>query len=370
MFNLLNELKIKPLLSLSITLIYIVTPATILYENIFFYTHLIIFFFVSAAYYLIRYFNTQKIHFIHLHFCFLLLISLTTSFFHIVWYFLIILILIYFLKTNRKQIIVAASIQLIILLSVYLKNFLVFGDFNTSSWFGMNLSRMTVYQMPADERLKLFEERKLSEVSLLPPFPQKDDILKLKTIKQDSLGFEILDNLKKSSSKTNFNNNIYLKISDAAFNDSKFIITKYPEYYWAGIKQAFVIYFTSPSEYKPLNQNIPELNYYSKIFNKYVYGAFFDSTVGYVTIILTIIIVFSVGFLILKKDLDIKIKIVLIFMLINIFYVMIIGNFLEVGENNRFRFYTEIFSYVLLAYIINTLTEKVWQKKNSIITST
>lgn len=365
LYKMMIELSIRKWLCFGFTILYIITPATLLYENLFFYTHIVIFFFITAAFLLCKFLQSKKTIYIKLHFIFLLLISLTTSFFHLIWFLFIAVFVFWILKFNRKEIALALIIPVIILLGLYTKNLILFGDFNSSSWFGMNLSRITVFQMPTSEKEELFKNGLLSEVSLLPPFPQYDVLWKLKTIKKDSIGVEIADQTTKPGGRTNFNNLIYLKISKAAFNDSKFIIEKYPQYYLQGIKKAFQIYFEPPSNYGLINKNLLQINFYNNIYNALIYGASKSKPLGYFTVMLTTFVMIGTSLLLLKKNISNKDKIILALMLFNIIYVMIVGNLFEVGENNRFRFYTEIFSYVLFAYLLN-LVLKILIRKNNI----
>lgn len=364
LYKMMIELNIRKRLCFIFTILYIITPATLLYENLFFYTHIVIFFFIAAVFLLNKYLQSKKKIYIKLHFIFLLLISLTTSFFHLIWFLFTVAFLFWILKYNRKEIAIALIIPVIILLGLYTKNLILFGVFNSSSWFGMNLSRITVFQVPTTEREELIKNGLISEVSLLPPFPQYDDVRNLKTIKKDSIGVEIADQTTKPSGGTNFNNLIYLEISKVAFNDSKFIIENYPQYYLQGVKKAFQIYFKPPSNYGLINKNLLQINSYNNFFNALIYGASKSDTLGYFTVMLTIFVILGTSIFLFKENISNKDKIILAFMLFNIIYVIMVGNFFEVGENNRFRYYTEIFSYVLFAYLLNTAIKSLIRKNN------
>ncbi len=359
LFKLLREIGINSYLCLILTIFYMLSPATLLYENTFFYTHIIIFFLISACYYLILFTKKVMFRYALFHFLFLSLCVLTTSFFHLIWFFFLFGFLILTNRNNWRIIFKGAVLPSILVLSLFIKNSFVFNSFSSSTWFGMNLSRITVNELPIYEREKLIHNGLISEISRFEPFPVADSLYKIKNLKFDEDSrIKALNEKTKKSGHTNYNNLIYLKVSKLAFADALYVIINYPEVYISGIKKAFSLYFDSPTKFNLLEQNTYKIKKYNRLFDAFIYGASSFTNLGYLSIIF-IPLMLSLGiFLIFSKIIHTEVKVILFFLIFNIIYVMLIGNLFELGENNRFRYYTEIYHFIIWAILIQSFIKR------------
>lgn len=358
LFKLMIYLEISKTLSLGLVVIYTLIPPTILYENFFFYTHLITFFMIMSGYFLLSFLMTGKPKHIILHFIYLSLCALTTSFFHLFWYTSLVYLVIHFSK-DKRTIIRYSLLPLVIILFVYSKNLVLFDSFSSSSWMGINLSRITVHQLPIDLRTKLAEENRLSKIAVLSSFPDYSELNEIGAFKFDSSGISALDQSIKKSGKTNYNHLVYLTISKVSMNDVKFIIFNYPKYYFEGVLSAFNQYFIPPNNFNLLESNAQKIRKYNRFFNAFFYGSSPSVQIGLFSIIMIPMLLILGIFQIFNKKVDKNKKIILIFIIANILYVMILGNLLEFGENNRFRYYTEIFHFVLIGMFLTKFWEIV-----------
>ncbi len=349
-------------------LFYILTPATILYENLFFYTHPIIFFLVLSGYNLLVYLEKERFKNLIYVFTGITLSVFTTSFFHIIWFITILIIILLFKKVQTKTIIKAAILPFVLILGLYLKNYLLFDEFETSTWLGMNISRITVHQLDKELKSNLITNKKLSEISNFASFTHYNDLYSLKEkYFNDKTGISVLDQTVKKSGRTNFNNSGYIKISRLALSDAIYVIKNYPQVYFSGIVKAFTLYFDSPTKYKLLTANVFRIKTYNKLYNAFIYGSSLGTKTGDISIVLNLLVLFISGFLLINRRLNIMVRGFIAFALLNIFYVMCVGNLLELGENNRFRYYTEIFNFILLVIIINELIIKKFTNKTQLI---
>ncbi|HMN24630.1 MAG TPA: phospholipid carrier-dependent glycosyltransferase [Ignavibacteriaceae bacterium] len=364
-FSILDKLGVNKKLAAFLVIVYIISPATILYENLFFYTHVIIFFLVFSAYHLVVYLQREQFINAFLLFIGLALAVLTTSFFHLFWFLSLFLYLLFGKQRDRKRIIRAAILPFLIILVLYTKNYLVFEQLNTSSWLGLNLSRITVHQLDNSTKLNLIKKGHLSEFSAFAPFTQYNDldssVIKFFGYKT---GIDVLDQTEKRNGRTNFNNYGYLKISKQMLDDDFYVIKNYPQTYLLGIYKAFLLYFDSPTKYKLLTLNTFRIKTYNKLFDSFIYGSSMNTETGYTSLILLPMIIILALFLFIKTKTNYVLKCFIGFAILNILYVMFVGNFLEYGENNRFRYYTEIFSVLLLGIILNELILIKTNKKN------
>jgi len=366
-FLILEQLDVNKKLAVFFICVYLLTPATILYENLFFYTHPIIFFLVFSSYHFIVYLKKGKNFNAFLFFCGLSAAVLTTSFFHLAWFLVLLLLIVFQKKANKIILLKMAAIPFIIILSLYLKNYFVFGEFNSSSWLGMNLSRITVHQLDNKVKSDFYNKGLISKLSTIPPFTQYADLDSsiINKYFNHHTGIAVLDSVVKRNNRGNFNNYAYLTISKKLLEDDFYVIKSYPEVYLAGILKSFKKYFDSPTQYKLLTANSFKIHKYNKLYNAFIYGTTSNMETAYTTPVIIIIIILLSVHILRKPNENLFVKSFIWFALINIFYTMIIGNFLELGENNRFRYYTEIFYVLLLAIIINELIIKPIKSKTS-----
>lgn len=355
-FNTLTKLGLSKKLATFLIIFYVLSPATILYENLFFYTHPIIFFLVFSAYHLVVYLQNQK--FVNAFFFFfgMALAVYTTSFFHLIWFFGFGLFVFIREKTNRASLIRASAIPFMMVLALYLKNFIIFGQINTSSWLGLNLSRITVHQLDNKEKIELINKGYLTDLSAFAPFTHFEDLdtLVIKYFTSQT-GIEVLDQTVKQNGRTNYNNYGYLIISQKMLKDDLYVMKNYPKVYLSGIINSFVKYFDSPTKYKLLTLNAFRIESYNKLFDAFIYGSSRNTQIGYTSFVVIIIILFGAIYLFFMPVQDRVVKTFIGFVLFNILYVMFVGNLLEYGENNRFRYYTELFYVLLLGLLISEL---------------
>jgi len=359
LYKLLRGVGVSSYLSLILTIFYLLSPATLLYENLFFYSHIIIFFLISAGYFLNLFILKGKFRYVFLHFLFLSLCVLTTSFFHLLWFLILSGVIIFTNRNYWKIIVKGAIFPLLIILCVYFKNYLIFDSFSSSTWFGMNLSRITVNQLPDYERKKLIQNGIFNDVAKIEPFSGLDSLDSIKELKLDSIThIQALDKKFKKSGQTNYNNLIYIEVSKLSFQNAFITIINYPGAYVSGVKKAFILYFDSPSKFNLLEQNTNRIKKYNRLFDAFIYGTSPSTKIGYFSMVsIPLILIFGM-IKIFREETQFRVKTILVFLIFNIVYVMIIGNFFELGENNRFRYYTEIYHLIIWAILFQSLFNK------------
>lgn len=355
-YKILRMISVSQKLSLTIVLIYLITPATILYENWFFYTQIVVFLLVFAGYQLFRYIDLKKQSNLSIYLISIVLISLISSYFHILWMIVMVIIPVIIIKEKRITIIKYLLIPFLIVLSVYIKNYFVFDQFSTSSWFGINFTRITAKLLDENLKQKLFSEKRLTQAAHFNGFTNVRMLPDLERIYfHKKTGIKILDERLKSNGNVNYNNIIFVAFSKDALKDDIFVLKNYPDVYLSGVKNAFQLYFYSPSLYPWVKSNREKIFIYNKFFDSFVYGAGKYTSTGKITIVLYPFLILISFFLLFKKNISNPLKIFIIYSLLNILYVMFVGNLFEYGENNRFRFYTEIFYYILIGTILQEI---------------
>jgi len=374
-------LKINRIIALIISIFFLINPSFILHENWLFYTFPVLVMLVISALLLSNFLLKKTFLSGLLFFLSVAIICGTRSLFHLIYMFLVIIIVAWF-SENKKKVIFSALIPLIIIFSIYSKNYIVFGKFSTSTWFGMNFWSMTALNLSKKERIKLIDKGKLTKVSSVVRFAGKlkdypSELINDKDFKK----VPILHNKYKKLGYCNFNNISFIKISDLYLKDALYILTHYPKTYIKSLINAFLNFFkpaydTDHFKLSEMNKLPLLTKIYDIIFLKIPYDLrkidykFLKSerinNLYLFYLILFPLTVFYFIKLIIQKKLDKENNILIIFFLLNILYVIFVGNLFESGENNRFRYLVDPFFFVLLGYIINNLfiklqrTEKVY----------
>src|SRR5258706_2520101 len=125
---------------------FMVSPSTILYEHWLFYTYLLTVILSLVGVLLYQFISSGKSQLGLIFFSLLACVTLTWSLFHIVWLFGIAALLLIFGR-DRTKILLTSLLPLILVTGWYLKNLLVVAEFTASSWAGMNISILATFRI-------------------------------------------------------------------------------------------------------------------------------------------------------------------------------------------------------------------------------
>ncbi|MCX6784713.1 MAG: hypothetical protein NTV81_02110 [Candidatus Komeilibacteria bacterium] len=170
LFLIMRKLKINWWLAVVITLLFVLSPTIILFENFFFYDYLVLVILLISVFFLQQYLEKNKSGYLFTFFLILSLLTLLRSLFHLVWFLVIFLVLLYFYRRNWKKVILASLIPFLLIIGWYGKNLYLFGNFGASSWMGMGLYKTTMFLTTEAERQTLFKEGITSGYFPMDPF--------------------------------------------------------------------------------------------------------------------------------------------------------------------------------------------------------
>jgi len=256
-YQILVELKVNKWVATIGTIIFILSPSIVLFENLIFYEYLVTTLIALSGLALIRFikYNKESDAILFIILCGVL--PLLRSVFNIGW--LIIILIPIVTLCRKKNILITATIMATLVFGLYAKNYYYFGIFNSSSWGGMSFYRVSTLQLPFNERLKLAQDGKISASNILEPFaglwqyPNKLGIgLPIRNssiypnLPQHSI--PILDDFNSKTGGNNRNQWVYLLISKQQFNDGKLIIKTNHNLYLTSIFYSFK-YYLQPSYY-------------------------------------------------------------------------------------------------------------------------
>jgi hypothetical protein len=160
-----------------------------------------------------------------------------------------------------------------------------------------------------------------------------------------------------------------VRASEYYLRDALTVIRLKPEYYARSAIQALYIYFHSPSDYELISENRSQIKELDHWWNRLFYGQWQSdetsiernvgmsaSHVGWWIIIgFVTVIVCSVFYLWRNRaHLSEPLNLLMLFILVNILFVFTIGNLMDIGENNRFRFVVDPFIAILFIFFLRT----------------
>jgi hypothetical protein len=367
LYILMRKFKIPQIIALAVAMFFTVSPPVILLENWLFYTYPVTFLLLASVYVLYLYFENNKTSYLLLFFSILGIIVLTRSLFHALWFIAIVMGISLFDRKNLKRIIISACLPLLIIGIVHVKNYILFKQTGLSSWFGMNMAKMTM-TIPLDKIEPLAEQNKITGITMILPFQEPEKYAGFADF-ESKTGIRVLDQKYKSSGFINFNQPGYIEVSKHYLRDVIYLIPRYPSYYCLSVCKAFYAYL------RPCSDSMIMRNYNRTVIHKWVsvYENYFtgdilsrvwqtrftnrygDERIIHLNLLYIYIpALFIWGLIILLKRgkpcgfTRIQ-SAVFAYMFFNIIYITFIGNLFEVSENMRFRFIILPLLYILLA---------------------
>ena len=381
-FALLRRFGLRPWPAVAVALLVSCNPTAILYENWLFYAYPTALLLVVATLLVTRYAQSRRATDAALFFAAVAAVILSRSVFHPVWMLVAgVGLLLVTLPASRSTVLATAAVPLLLVCGLLVKNLVLYDQLSSSSWFGMNLARITTFQIPNDERARLVRERKLSVLALRPTFAYYD-------LYADSgfgtphppSGHPVVDDAVKSDGSPNFNYAGYLGVYRRYMKDALASLRLRPGAYMHGEVTAYVVYLNSPSDYLVRTPNQRRIAALDATWRTLAYGevprALTNSarrgqsplvnralTAGLVVAALLGTVMVTGGRLmaaVLRRRRPADPQVIgLLFGWLTICYFTVVANAVEVGENQRFRFEVE----PLLALVAVGLWHEFWRRR-------
>jgi hypothetical protein len=278
------------------------------------------------------------------------------------------------MKHNVKKIILSGLVPLLIIAGVYCKNYIIFKNTNLSSWLGMNLTKMT-FTIPTEKIEPLIEKGEISNIAIIKPF-RDPEAYQIYAPFDTVTGIPVLDKKYKSTGAVNFNHIGYVTVSRKYFAAATHLIKKFPKYYGLSVIKAFYTYLRPSSSFQKCS-NTEKIALWKHFYEEYFCGNIlkkiwstsytnrFNQTrtihLNFLYIFIPILYIWGIILMIKGKKLLNFTKnqsIMLNYFMFNVIYVTLIGNFIETGENMRFRLLCVPFIYILIALLFKYITPR------------
>jgi hypothetical protein len=251
-------------LPLIISLLYLLSPATILFENELFYTSFISLLFLISAISLLSLQQTIDWKNTAGFLLPLLAIAMTRSMYHLVWLLVIIVAIAGFYR-KKAGVLRIATVGLLVLLLAggwYVRNYLLFGSFSSSTWMGMNLARNVYHDAPTTDSSDIASVEPFSPISAYKPWLSPAD-----TARFTGVGGRDLHEVMKNDSFINEKHAAYITVSRLYMESCKRQIKAHPLRVLSNIAQSAIIFFAPATRYTVNEYQAKKIMYYDFLYS-------------------------------------------------------------------------------------------------------
>jgi 4-amino-4-deoxy-L-arabinose transferase-like glycosyltransferase len=255
------RLSVAPRWAAAIAFLFSISANTLYYEFYFMYAYPVVVALLGAVYFLTRLLEGKNASWYSLGlFSCLAVACLFHSFFHLIFLATAFIGLLIFARGLRPQIILGALLPLLVVTGIYAKNDYHVGHFAASTWGGWTVADITYYYpLNKTEKAELIKEGILSPLALTSTFDALENY-PTSSWQHPPTGIPLLDDVRKSNGLVNYHNLGVINVSDQAGKDALAIIEYHPEVYWRGIQTAAYLFLLAPSEW--FNTRIKDHTFY------------------------------------------------------------------------------------------------------------
>ena len=370
LYGLLTAVRLSPFVALIISIVFMLNPTVILYENLLYYTYIEGSLILIAAFSLMQWCKGWQSRWAVVFWILLGSLGCIRSLFHPFFFVGLsgILSFYFFIKSCQPKVALFFCFSSLLAIAplgfICVKNYTVFGFWGISSWDGMSLWTKTCGYGP-DELEQLHRRGVISNLGLhaeLEPFRPLDQYPEGSMLLALACHHPADCTPIKSTGKPNFNHIGYIYLSQQLWKDSLAIIRDNPARFALLTLGSYslTLWYASDSVHALLKNNMEILANLEEVY-KYVYFGFLGVQSKYSDPLLWLrtfcisvfFIIFYAGTLMqsfrARSVHEIAIAAVCIFCMLIHVYTITVSSIIEFGENNRFRFPVDGALLVLMA---------------------
>ncbi|MFI4981897.1 MAG: hypothetical protein ACHQIO_16250 [Nevskiales bacterium] len=268
-------------IALAITLVLAISPATILYERTLMYEGLVTWILVIGFACLWQHLVHGRRWFGFAALSAFAAVVLIRAAFHPIWLLAIVALMLAARPSAWRATLAGATLPVLLVAGVVVKNEVLFARLGLSSWMGMSLFAQASSFLPPELRASLIRRGKLSPAAALPSFSPPAEYLPLYG-PMPHYDDPVLDNVEKADGNPNYNHIVYALMAPLMTRDALVVLRACP----LGCARAIVTgfyHFTRPTtDFKYLEANLRQIALWDRIYSVAVWGqpaALFGSAV-------------------------------------------------------------------------------------------
>lgn len=265
-FLLLVELRVNHWVAFVVGLFVVADPSTVLYENWLSWSYPTAALLVTGLYALVRLARSGNLRWAALAAACISAVVLLDTTFQWPW-----------LVTGAVGIALAAgpkwrralrlsAIPLLLVAGWYVKDASQFGVFSTSSWLGMNLYQSTLSDAHTDDLERLIIHKDLGTIAAIKPF-QALDTYQPRFVRKIRTGVPALDMSESELGVPNFNNSIYIPVSNRYLSEDLKYIRLRPGQYLANVSISLELWAIPGDQYTFLLPNYSRITGYARAYD-------------------------------------------------------------------------------------------------------
>lgn len=168
----------------------------------------------------------------------LTVLVMTRSLYHPLFAAVVLAVVLWRFRSNlvRRQMLLIVLLPVIVVGGWIVKNQIMFGTPNLSSWFGMNLQRAVIPVLDRDDLESMYERGDVSDVAMVGPFGAYDLYAPYVDSCEPAHSFRSLSEPTRRTDATspNFNYECYIPVFEQAGRDAWAVIREHPGAWWEG----------------------------------------------------------------------------------------------------------------------------------------
>ena len=365
LLSILKKLTTNSYLPLSFCLLYLLSPATLIFEVELFYTTYVSFLLLLSMFFLLR-FQQRKTWLFALGFYLpLAILCLSRNMYHLIWLILLTVPVIYYYKNKEgsRKLFFVASVSILMVTGLYLKNYILFDSFSSSTWLGMNLAKNVFHDAGITDSSHIEAYFPFSNIQVYKKFISGDWEKRFAGINDRDLL-----NATKTSGFPNEHQINYIEVSKKYEEACKQYIRLKPGKFVQNSMESAVIFFTPATIYTLRVNEVKKIEYYDIAYS-FNLSHFFSGVQGRrvaiaISAIPKLVIYLFAFFFLIRASIKTKsISLLNQIIFITIAFVFLTSSVFEHAENMRFRYEIEPLFLILLAQVLDALLIKYRTKK-------
>jgi Dolichyl-phosphate-mannose-protein mannosyltransferase len=294
-------------------------------------------------------------------------IGVTRSTFHLVWFAAMLGTALWFNPLpGSRRVLITASAPAVVLLSLYIKNLIVFGTFSAFTYGPSSYAHVTVSNLAPEVRAEWAREHKLSPFAMLSPYAGPREYLRVFSgSPRRDWPSQLTELDRPTVNAPNFNHWVILEANRQRNADAFYYLRTQPIEYSIRALQGLRDLFSPSTEWHPYTgtersphyQHRRVLGGYETFVNRLVHG-FPVSPIG-LYVFLPIVMTWTARFawrLSRTDDRDSQCRGAMLWLcLFNVTYVLGISSAVTFLESSRYRYQAESLMWVMTALCVATL---------------